>query len=277
MIVQPPLAHRSGPGRPLRLGAIRPGRPGLWTFTAIVLAFAIAVEAAVIALVIIPAEDAWSLGMDYRFYRDIGLRWLTDGVYYRPYQLAGPYAFTNMLDVLYPPQALLLFAPFAYLPAPLWWAVPLGVTAAALWGLRPRAWAWVVMLLLLAWPRAIGAYLFGNSDIWVMATIAAGARWGWPAALLVLKPTALPFMLPAIRRRSFWIALGILAGSVVVMAPLMAQYVTAMRNLTIDRGYALGSLALYLVPIVAYVGRDRAATPIPRPTPRLTPPPGSVP
>jgi hypothetical protein len=216
-----------------------------------------------ITTAITPAEDAWTLGMDYRFYRDVGLRWLTDGVYYLPYQLDGPYGFTNMVDVLYPPQALLLFAPFAYLPAPLWWVIPIGVTSAALWGLRPRPWAWVAMLLLLAWPRAIGAYLFGNSDIWVMATIAAGARWGWPAAFIILKPTALPFMLPAVRRRSFWIALGILAGTFIVMAPLVAQYVTAMRNLTIDLGYSLGSLALYLVPIAAYLGRDRTRTSAP--------------
>jgi hypothetical protein len=227
------------------------GRPGRWTFAVLVVAVVVACEGLWLALVVIAESDIWTLGMDYRFYRDVGARWLADGTFYLPYQLAGPYGFTNMVDVLYPPHALLLFVPAAVLPAMLWWIAPIAILLYGIRAVRPPRWSWLVMLVLLAWPRAIGAYLFGNTDIWVASAIIGGAVWAWPAALLVLKPTALPFVLVAARRPSFWLGCFGMAAVALAMREEMLQYVTAIRNIRIDPGYSLGSIPLYLVPTTA--------------------------
>ena len=109
------------------------------------------------------------------------------------------------------------------------------------------------------WPRAESAFLFGNTDIWMAAGIAAGLRWGWPALLLVVKP-----MLPAARRprREPPVVVGrrpaSWSWSSLAMLPLWSQYITAMRTLRIGLDYSLGSLPLLLVPIMAWLGRGRA-------------------
>ncbi len=66
---------------------------------------------------------AW--GADYDFFRSVTDRWLATGAFYHPHQLAGPYEAAINVDTLYPPIALALFLPFAWLPAVLWWAIPL--------------------------------------------------------------------------------------------------------------------------------------------------------
>src|ERR1035437_8980692 len=79
------------------------------------------------------------VGVDYRIYMDATTRWFSDGSYFLPRQLAGPYPLL-MGDVFYPPVALWLFVPFTLLPAMLWWAVPIAITAAALERPRPPSW-----------------------------------------------------------------------------------------------------------------------------------------
>jgi hypothetical protein len=231
--------------------------PSPVAFGALVVFALVGVEAIALATIVIPGSGRWELGMDYGFYRDVGQRWLTDGSYYLPHQLASPYDFELMVDVVYPPNALFLFVPFAVLPAPLWWLIPLAVLGWVFWHLRPAAWAWLVVALLLAWPRAIGAFLFGNSDIWVAAAVAGATYWGWPAVALVLKPTMLPLAIIAVRRRSFWIAAIGLGALSLAMLPLWRDYLTAMLNARIPLDYSLGSLPLALLPLAAWVGRSR--------------------
>lgn len=205
-----------------------------------------------VSLATTPPTD---IGMDFRFYRDVGARWLTDGSYYLPRQLAGPYDVQLMADVLYPPHALVLFVPFAFLPAILWWAVPIGVTLYIIRDMPPAPWAVVGMLLLLMWPRAHAAFIFGNSDMWMMAAVAAGLRWGWPALLVTIKPTVAVLALVGLRRRSWWVVVGLLALASLPMLPLWFDYALSVRNLRIDPWYSLGSLPLLLIPVVAWLGR----------------------
>jgi hypothetical protein len=94
-------------------------RPMAFSVTVVALAVALVFELPILVQVIGPM-----LGDDARFYRDIGLRWLADGSYYLPHQLAGPYPVTLQLDNLYPPTALALFVPLRVLPGPLWWLNP---------------------------------------------------------------------------------------------------------------------------------------------------------
>ena len=112
------------------------------------------------------------------------------------------------------------------------------------------------MLLLLAWPRAIGAYLFGNTDVLAVAAVAGGLRWGWPVLLLAIKPTLLPFALVGIRHRSFWLAAAAFAAASLLMLPMWFDYLVVLRNLSIGGAYSLGSVPLLLVPVVARFGRQ---------------------
>jgi hypothetical protein len=201
-----------------------------------------------------PATWEWTTG----FYRGVGARWLADGAYYLPHQLAGPYDLELMRDVLYPPTALLLFVPAALLPGVLWWAVPIGVTIYVARGWRPQRWAIGAVLLLLAWPRAHAAFMFGNTDMWAMAAVAAGLRWGWPAILVALKPTLAFLALIGIRRESWWItafALGVLSAATM---GLWLDYFIVLgntRNMILD--YSLGAIPLLCAPIVLWIGRSR--------------------
>jgi hypothetical protein len=242
---------------PRRLLAGGPRRLSLWSFAAIVVFAVVAIEAIIVAIMVIPGSATWSLGMDYRFYRDVGARWLADGTYYLPRQLSGPYDAALMIDVLYPPSALLLFVPFALLPAFLWWIPPILILGYVIARLRPEPWAWFAIAILAAWPRATAVYLFGNTDIWAVAAVAAGIRWGWPGALLLLKPTLLPFALPSVRRRAFWFGVAGVAAISLAMLPLWRDYLTAMGGIRIDAGYSLLSVPLLSIPIVAWLGRTR--------------------
>jgi hypothetical protein len=227
---------------------------------------AVAVSLAGVVLVVVSwvnltmVMGAGGLGVDYLYYAGIGQRFLDTGAYYCPHQLAGPYDITLMHDVLYPPSALVLFVPAAVLPAPLWWIVPIGVTVYVVAGWRPSAWGVAGMLLLLSWPRANGAFLFGNTDMWAMAGVAAGLRWGWPAVFLLIKPTFAPFALVGIRHRSWWLVLAGMAVFGLLTLPLWLDYLTAMTNIRVPSDYSLGSIPLLLVPVVAWVTRLRSRT-----------------
>jgi hypothetical protein len=212
------------------------------------------------------ARSIWAagqLGMDFGFYREVGARFLADGSYYLAHQLAGPYGVSLMVDVLYPPLALLVFIPVAVLPIPLataaWWGLPTLLSLYVIVVYRPSRWAVALMLLLLTWPRAIGAYLFGNTDVLAVAAVAGGLRWGWPVLLLAIKPTLLPFAIIGIRHRSFWIATAALAALSLLMLPMWLDYLVVLRNLSIGGAYSLGSVPLLLVPVVARFGSQTTA------------------
>src|SRR5690349_15253236 len=159
---------------------------------------------------VVGPDPVWDFGMDYRYYMRLGRQWLADGSFYLPHQLAGPYQ-TQLLGIdptvstLYPPTALFLFVPFSLLPAVLWWAAPIAILAYSVHRLRPTTAALAAMGLLMLWPRSIGAFLFGNTDMWMAAGVAAGLVWGWPAILVTLKPTLAPLALIGVRLPLFWI------------------------------------------------------------------------
>ena len=235
----------------------RSPRAAVWVaLTALLIGLSIA-EAIVLHRQITSTPGAY-VGMDYDFYRQIGLRWLSDGTYYHAYQLAGPYDIRLMVDVLYPPPALLLFIPLVWLPAVTWWLVPAVVIAYGLYRWRPSPFVWPLLLLLFMWPRAMGAVFAGNSDMWVAAGVAGALLWGWPAALVALKPTFLPLALLGIRRRGWWIALTVGLASIGVMAPLWADYVKVVGNVHFGWDYSIGSLPLAVLPLVACLGRSQS-------------------
>lgn len=233
------------------------------TIAAVVTALllALAIVEGIVLFSIIDAPGGWSFGMDYRFYRELGERWLADGSFYRPHQLTGPYDVALMTDVLYPPIALLIFAPLAVLPALVWWLVPLAVLAVAWWRWMPAPWTWPIALILLMWPRSMATLYYGNADMWIFAGVAGGILAGWPAALVLLKPTLAPLALVGARHRSWWVIPMAVLAHIALTAPLWIDYLIAVRNLRIGWEYSVGSLPLVLIPIVLWLGRSRPPLP----------------
>lgn len=212
------------------------------------------------------AEFAWlwayignqtAIGADLVFFQDIARRWLETGEFYLDRQLAGPYEVETLVDVLYPPNALLLFVPFVWLPWPLWWIVPIGVFAASIARLRPAPWTWPLIVAGIVYPPSISQLIYGNTNTWVVAAIAAATVWSWPGVLVLLKPSLAPFALVGIRSRRWWMALVILAAVSLLFGSLWLDYVTAMQNSSLTLGHGLQTWPLMLVPLVAWAGRRR--------------------
>jgi hypothetical protein len=199
----------------------------------------------------------YEFGQDHRFYVDVARRWLETGVFYLPHQTVGPYSVTLMSDVLYPPTALLLFVPFTLLPWPVWWLIPLGTLGYVLASLRPALWSWPLLAAIVLWPRTLGAIVYGNTDLWIAAAVAAGIKLGWPLALIALKPTFLPLLLVLGRDRRTWFALLVVALAGLPFLRLWPDYVLAMQNLRIGWDYSLASLPLVCLSLVAWVARSR--------------------
>lgn len=203
-----------------------------------------------------PWAADWAFGKgDLTGYLEGARRFLETGSPYAPWTGLGPHTF------IHPPVALALFVPFLWLPAVLWWAIPIAGTAALVALERPGPWRLAAIALCLAWPRSTGAILAGNSDMWIMFIVALGVRYGWPMALLAIKPTFLP--LAALRWRS-WKAGVVLALASLVMLPLWVEWLGIVTRISGGLWYSLGGLPLVLVPVIGGVHapsalRDRVA------------------
>lgn len=190
-------------------------------------------------------------GIDYALYMTATQRWLDGGAFFHAYQLAGPYPI-QMGDVLYPPTALLLFVPFTVLPAVLWWAIPLGITAAAIWRLRPAPVAWPFLALCCFWPPFIARLVAGNPVMWVMATVALGFFVRWAFVGVLLKPSLFPFALLGVRHRSWWIALAVAVAVSLPFGAMWFDWAVAVTNST-GGGllYSLQDVPILLLPVIA--------------------------
>jgi hypothetical protein len=229
---------------------------------AVALAASVAVFALPVLFVLaIPDPLEQPVGVDYVLYRDVAARWLAGGPYFEPRQLAGPYEIVAG-DVLYPPFGLVLFIPFAILPATaaavLWWSVPIGATAAALVRLRPRPEAWPLIAVCVAWPTTLLKTWTGNPVIWCVAALALATLWRWPAVFVLLKPSLAPFALFGANRRSWWVALAVLVAVSVPFGSLWTDWVASVLN---SRGggvlYSALEVPMLLIPLVAWAARTR--------------------
>jgi len=202
-------------------------------------------------------------GVDFRILMSATERWLDGGPFYYPYQLAGPYDISAMdrleqSPVMYPPTMLLLLVPLTVLPAVLWWAIPVAVTGWVVWQHQPRPLVWLVLVLLLVFPTTLNSLWTGNPTIWFTMALALGTRYGWPFVLLLLKPTLAPLALLGIRRRSWWLALAVLALISLPFLPMWFDYLAVLRNTTHTLGilYSFNQLPALFIPIIAWLGRS---------------------
>jgi hypothetical protein len=216
-------------------------------------------------VLVVPHPLEQPLGVDFDLYRDVTVRWLDGGPYFEPHQVAGPYEI-RAGDVLYPPSALWLFAPFALASAtPFswlavgWWAIPLGITAWVVADLRPRPWAWPLIALCVANPTTLLKIWTGNPVIWSMAAMALTvgvSRFFGPFVLL--KPSLAPFALFGIQRRAWWIGLAVVVALSLPFGGLWADWVASVLN---SRGggllYSALEIPMLLLPLAAWLGRSR--------------------
>lgn len=216
----------------------------------------------VVFVVAIPDPLEQPVGVDFELYRSVAARWLAGGPYVEAYQLAGPYQITAG-DVLYPPVALLLFVPFAIMPAPiawaLWWALPGAAVTWALLRLRPRPEVWPLLALCVAWPTTLLKTWTGNPVIWSVAALSLGVLYAWPSVGVLLKPSLAPFALFGSNRRSWWLAL---AGLILLGLPfgdLWLDWARAVVNATGGGAlYSVLELPMLALPLIAWLGRTRA-------------------
>jgi len=216
-----------------------------------------------IAIGILAAQElAWTAGSpwahEFAFgngdlvgYLDGARRFLALGT---PY-LSGP---LEPHSFIHPPIALALFVPFLWIPAILWWAIPLIGTAVLVIASTPRPWTWPLMALVLLWPRSQGAILAGNSDLWIMFVVALGVRFGWPIALLILKPTFAPLALLFVRDGQVRYALagvGLIVG--LGLIPAWMEWLAIVRRIDGGLVYSIASLPLVCLPLLGLRRAER--------------------
>lgn len=226
-------------------------------------ALAIVITPWVGALMSNPDYLRWLVGIDARIYFDAAQAWLREGQWYLPRQLAGPYGI-EYGDVLYPPTLLYLLLPFQLLPMALWWIIPVSATTIALWSIRPPRWSWPVLVLCLAWPMSVEQLIKGNPVLWVVAVESVCLARGWPLTLVLIKPSLAPFALVGIRRRSWWLLLGLLVLATLPFRDLALAYPEVILN---SRGggllYSVRDVPLLLLPVIAALAAGRLNLPGP--------------
>jgi hypothetical protein len=211
---------------------------------------------------IVAAERAAAveqIGGDLGMYLRATNRWLADGSFYLPQQVAGPYVVAGDA-ILYPPTTIPLFAAFLILPAALFWAVPLSVIGMVIVRHRPTPWAWPLMAECLVYTPTVVKVVHGNPVMWAAAAVALATLYRWPAVFVLLKPSLAPFALLGATRRSWWVAVGGSVAFALVFAPLWIDYLNVLLN---ARGplatplYSLGDVPLVLIPMIAWVASER--------------------
>jgi hypothetical protein len=197
------------------------------------------------------------VGWDFGLYRQIGEMWLSSGRAYFPGQFTG--SFVNHGDVdLYPPIALYLFVPFAYLPAALWWAIPLGVTTWSIAEWRPARWSWPILAWLGSSLVMAASVVYGSTNIWAMGALALALRFAPAAWWFAIKPSYFPLALLFARRRSWWLAAGVVGVASVVPGGLWLDWLASLGHYHGETlSYSVGGWPMLGIPVVAWLGRRR--------------------
>jgi hypothetical protein len=189
-------------------------------------------------------------------------RWLETGTPYVASEVAAPFDYGG-LTFLHPPIALPFFALFLVVPIPLFWIVPLTAFTWLVLTERPAPWTWPLMgVALLVYPvgQAIWA---GNTDMWAWAFFAAGIRWGWPLALLAIKPSLAIVGFIGIRNRATRRAALIMALACVPFGALWIDWLTVLVHSPGSVLYSAHNAWMFAIPLIARIGSRRAPLAVP--------------
>jgi hypothetical protein len=194
------------------------------------------------------------IGFDYRFVMAQAERVRAGGPMYGP--------INGVLADLYPPVTVVgLFIPMSFAPAILWWAIPLAITGWVVWKHRPSLLGWtVIAALFIVWPHTWTAIQLGNTVMWIAAFAALGTLYGWPYALVLLKPSLAPLALLGVRSRVWWIAVADIVGVCLILWPLTVDWLDVVRAYP-GAGllYSAHDLGFVLIPVVAWLTSVRGA------------------
>lgn len=193
---------------------------------------------------------------------DAAQRWLDGGAFYPAYELAGPFG-DNGFTVVYPPVALWLFGPLALLPRALAYVLTVAAPIAALtwqWQrLRPAPLVWPFVALCVAWSPTVVWFVNGNAVLYALALLALATVYDWPAALIAVKASILPFAFWGCWRRSWWLAVGALALLSIPFGGMWLDWLTVLANSRIGGVLHSWQQAPTLaIPLLIYAGRTRS-------------------
>ena len=246
---------------PTGLGTVRSGRLLPWSAIGLLLALLLL---ELLSGTVQPTRTlSLAAGHDFDVYLDAARRWMSGAGFYEPYQLAGPYRVVER-EILYPPILLPLLLPFLWLPALLWWLIPLGILTAIVVSWRPGLWAIAGIVLCLTIPTVYDSswsqilIASGNPVIWIAAFVALATRWPIFGPFALLKPTPLlvPFALVGVRRQAWWVGMVVLGLISLAFLPMWFEYVTVVLNARgVSWTYALSSVPLVAIPVLAWRGR----------------------
>jgi hypothetical protein len=200
-----------------------------------------------------------TLDWDRGHYMDAVKRFLDVGTPYLPSEVAAPFDYSP-LTFLHPPLALWLMTPFAFLPAVAWYVVPTVVVAWCLLLWRPSPLGWAIVGLCLMWPRSAAMIVNGNTDMWAAAFVALGLRFGWPGPLVLIKPSLAPFALAGIRRRSWWLGVGLVVSLSLPFGSLWVDWVRVLLHAPGGLLYSLLAVPGVAVAVAAWVCRTRSTS-----------------
>ncbi len=152
----------------------------------------------------------------------------------------------------------MLFVPFTFLPAVLWWLVPAAAVVWCVASLRPRPIVWPVLALCLAWPPTLVKIVTGNPVIWAVAAMSMGVLYAWPSVFVLIKPSLFPFALFGVWRRSWWVGLAFFVAISLPFGLLWLDWVHSVLN---SQGggiaYSILEAPMLAFPIVVWLGRTR--------------------
>jgi hypothetical protein len=184
-------------------------------------------------------------------------RWLESGTPYVASEVAGRFEYGG-LTFLHPPIALPFFAIFLVVPIQLFWILPLAAFAWLVLIERPASWTWPLIAgALLVYPLG-QAIWSGNTDMWAWAFFAAGIRWGWPLALLAIKPSLAVMAFVGIRDRTTRRAVLLMA---IICVPFGSLWIVWFHVLVNSPGsllYSAHNAWMFAIPLVARIGSRRA-------------------
>jgi hypothetical protein len=229
----------------------------MFALLAIALAIALTV-AQVVGLLLNPEPLSRLVALDFGMYLDHTSRALAGGSFYLDRQLHGHYSIVTG-DSYYPPTTILLFAPFLVLPALLWWIIPLAVIAAVVVYWRPGVWGLVAIAWCIWWWRSVQIVVLGNPSMWIAAAVAVGTIMRWPYALVVLKPPLLPIAALGADRRSFWVALAVIAALSLPFGRQWVDYAHAAFDSSVQWTYSLNDVPIVLIGVIAWLASRRRA------------------
>ena len=137
--------------------------------------------------------------------------------------------------------------------------LPIGAVVYAAIRHRPQPVVWPAIALCLWFPGTVVILVAGNPVMLMIGALALGTIWAWPSVLMLVKPTLVPFALFGIWRRSWWMALGVMAAVSLPFGGAWADYVTVLLNARSPLGllYNLGQVPTMLLPLVVWAGRPR--------------------